>query len=390
MEDIRTKKIGEVKMTALEELKILPSREKNPYIKEWKGEGRNIVGFTCHYAPKEIFAAAGIFPYRLEARGTKETGLADVYYHRFNCTYSRCILQEGLSGGYAFLDGLCFLNGCEQIRRMYEVWKEHVPTTDYQYMITVPHSIYDEGFEWYKEEIFRFKEDLTNNFATRLTSGDLQASIDVYNESKRLLKELYELRMADNPPISGAEAMKIIFAADIMPRDTYNALLKEALKEIRSRDGIKDYKARIMVGGSPLDDTQLIEIIESLGGIVVTDTLCGGSRNFQEFVEVEKDGDPLEAIARCYYYSNPCPRMLGHFESRLQYTEKIAKEANVDGIILQRVVFCDNHAVENTMIADELEPKGIPVLNLEREHMLSDVGRVRTRVEAFIERISRR
>jgi benzoyl-CoA reductase/2-hydroxyglutaryl-CoA dehydratase subunit BcrC/BadD/HgdB len=145
-----------------------------------------------------------------------------------------------------------------------------------------------------------------------------------------------------------------------------------------------------MIGGSPLDDTQLIEIIESLGGIVVTDTLCGGSRNFQEFVEVEQDGDPLAAIARCYYYSNPCPRMLGHFKSRLQYTEKIAKEANVDGIILQRVVFCDNHAVENTMLTDELEPKGIPVLNLEREHMLTDVGRMRTRIEAFIERISRR
>jgi bzd-type benzoyl-CoA reductase N subunit len=377
-------------MTALDELKILPTREKNPYIKEWKGSGRNIVGFTCHYAPKEIFYAAGIFPYRLEARGTKETGLADVYYHRFNCTYSRCILQEGLSGGYDFLDGLCFLNGCEQIRRMYEVWKEHVPATEYQYMITIPHSIYDEGFEWYKEEIFRFKEDLTNNFATRLTNSDLKASIDVYNESKRLLKELYELRLADHPPISGTEAMKLVFAADIMPRDKYNALLKEALKEIRSRDGIKDYKARIMIGGSPLDDTQLIEIIESLGGIVVTDTLCGGSRNFQEFVEIEKGGDPLEAIAKCYYYSNPCPRMLNHFDTRCEYTEKMAKRANADGIILTKIVFCDNHAVECTMIADELEPKGIPVLSLEREHMLTDVGRVRTRIEAFIERISRR
>jgi benzoyl-CoA reductase/2-hydroxyglutaryl-CoA dehydratase subunit BcrC/BadD/HgdB len=273
---------------------------------------------------------------------------------------------------------------------MYEVWQETVPSTDYQYMITVPHSIYDEGFEWYKEEIFRFKEDLMSNFSLRLNNSDLQSSIGVYNESKHLLKELYELRKTDNPPISGTEAMKLVFAADIMPREKYNTLFKKSLKQIRSRDGIKDYKARIMVGGSPLDDTQLIEIIESLGGIVVTDTLCGGSRNFQDFVEVEQDGDPLAAIARCYYYSNPCPRMLGHFKSRLQYTEKIAKEANVDGIILQRVVFCDNHAVENTMLTDELEPKGIPVLNLEREHMLTDVGRLRTRIEAFIERISRR
>jgi len=42
------------------------------------------------------------------------------------------------------------------------------------------------------------------------------------------------------------------------------------------------------------------------------------------------------------------------------------------------------------MLADELEPKGIPVLNLDRDHMLSDTGRLRTRIEAFIERISRR
>ena len=82
--------------------------------------------------------------------------------------------------------------------------------------------------------------------------------------------------------------------------------------------------------------------------------------------------------------------MMGSFDSRCEYTENTAKKANVDGIILSKIVFCDNHAVECTMLADELEPKGIPVLSLEREHMMTDVGRVRTRIEAFMERISRR
>jgi len=61
-----------------------------------------------------------------------------------------------------------------------------------------------------------------------------------------------------------------------------------------------------------------------------------------------------------------------------------------DGIILQKIVFCDTHAVESTMLAEELEPKNIPVMVLEREHMISDVGRVKTRIEAFMERIARR
>ena len=103
-------------MTALEELLRVPHRRENPYIEEWKKNGGRVVGFTCSYVPEEIIHAAGVLPYRIEARGCADTDLADVYMHRFNCTYARCILQEGLSGNYEFLDGMCLLNGCEQIR----------------------------------------------------------------------------------------------------------------------------------------------------------------------------------------------------------------------------------------------------------------------------------
>lgn len=377
-------------MTALEELKSLPKRDRNPYVQDWKSKGGRVVGYTCHYAPAEIIQAAGLFPYRMEARRCTETGLADVYYHRFNCTYSRCILQEGLAGSYDFLDGLCFLNGCEQIRRMYEVWDKHVDATDYQYMVTLPHSIYDEGFEWYREEILRFSEELRRDFAPRFFPEDLEKAIKIYNETKRLMAELYEMRKSKKVSIKGSDALKLTLASGIMPRDRYNTLLEEALGELGKQKEITDYKARIMVGGSELDNPQLFEIIEDLGGVIVTDTLCTGSRCFQNMVETPVDGDLLDAVARGYYYSNPCPRMMGHFEERCAYTEKMAREADVDGIILQKIVFCDNHAVDCTMLADELEPKGIPVLNLDRDHMLSDVGRLKTRIEAFIERISRR
>jgi len=323
----------------------------------------------------------------MEARGTKETGLADVYMHRFNCTFSRCLLQAGLSGGYDFLDGFCLLNGCEQIRRLYEIWDRHL-STDYLFMVTVPHSISDAGLEWYKEELHNFKEAMTNNFGVRCSEQDLNNSIKVYNESRRLIESLYELRKAEDVPISGAEAMKILLSAGIMPRETFNELLRQALDEMQQRSGIGDYKARLMLGGSALDHPGLIALIEQLGGMVVTDSLCFGSRHFMSLVE--EDGDPMEAIAKRYYYHNPCPRMMGAFGERLKATEDLARGANVDGIIFQKIVFCDNHSVESTMLAEELEPKGIPVLVLEREHMLSDMGRLKTRVEAFMERIARR
>jgi benzoyl-CoA reductase subunit C len=173
-----------------------------------------------------------------------------------------------------------------------------------------------------------------------------------------------------------------------MPRDKYNSLLREALVEIREKKGDSAYKARLMVGGSALDDPQLLEIIEGLGGVVVTDSLCFGSRHFLN--TVDEDGDPLDAIAKRYYYHNPCPRMMGQVKSRLKFAEEMAASADVDGIILQRIVFCDSHGGDCVMLAEDLEKEGMPVLVLEREHMLSDVGRLKTRVEAFIERIAGR
>ena len=374
-------------MNALDELMRLPDRKENAYVNEWKADGGRVVGFACGYVPEEIIHAAGLFPYRMEARGATETGLADIYMHRFNCTFSRCLLQTGLSGEYDFLDGFCLLNGCEQIRRLYEIWEKHLPT-DYLYMVTVPHSFNDAGLEWYSEEIYNFKEHLTNNFGVRCSSADLMNSIKIYNESRRLIDELYELRKAEAVPISGSDALKILLSAAIMPRERFNELLGEALDEVRQRTGVSDYKARLMVGGSALDDAALIDIVEDMGGMVVTDSLCFGSRHFMN--PVGEDGDPMKAIADRYYYHNPCPRMLGEFKGREQFTEELARGADVDGLLLQKIVFCDNHAVESTMLAEDLEPKGIPTLILEREYMLSDIGRLKTRIEAFMERIARR
>ncbi len=374
-------------MSALKELTSLPGRQENQYVKDWKNAGRQVVGYTCSYVPEEIIHAAGLLPFRLEARGENETTLADVYMHRFNCTYARCMLQAGLSGDYDFLDGFCFLNGCEQIRRLYEIWEKHVGT-DYQYMITVPHTINENGFDWYREEIYNFKEKMASDFGRRCHNTDLSNSIRLYNESRRMVEELYELRKQEALPISGSEVLRIQLASGLMPREHFNQLLADALKEIRSRTGSSEYSARLLLGGSAVDDPTLIELIEEMGGAIVTDTLCYGYRHFAG--EVEEDGEPISALARRYYYGNPCPRMMGAFENRLSSIEQMAKGADVDGIILNKVVFCDNHAVESIMMAEELEPKGVPTLVLEREHMLTDVGRLKTRIEAFMERIARR
>ena len=376
------------KKSALEELLDVKTGLENPYVKQWKDEGKRVVGYICTYAPEEVIYSFGMLPYRTGAIGCTSTDKADVYLHRFNCTYVRCLLQMGLEGKYDFLDGFCFLNGCEQLRRLYDIWHRKIGTkfTD---MLTIPHVINEKRFEWYLDDIKKFAENMASVFGLGpINKEKLRNAIKVYNETRRLMQRLYDLRKKDAPPITGSEAMKIAIASFTMPKHIFNELMKEALEEIEKRPGISNYRARIMIGGSYMDDTFLIDLIEETGGLVVADNLCFGYRHFVDMVE--EVGDPLEAIARRYFWKNPCPRMQGEFDRRLNETKRIAKEANVDGIIFERIAFCDNHGAESVMESKFLEEEGIPTLVLEREYMPSDRGRLKTRIQAFIERIERR
>jgi benzoyl-CoA reductase/2-hydroxyglutaryl-CoA dehydratase subunit BcrC/BadD/HgdB len=59
----------------------------------------------------------------------------------------------------------------------------------------------------------------------------------------------------------------------------------------------------------------------------------------------------------------------------------------VDGIIGERLIFCDQWLVEHYMTANDLKQDGIPFLQLDREYILSGKGQLRTRVQAFLEAI---
>jgi len=368
----------------LDKLVEVSSTLRNSYIDEWKKQGKKIIGYTCTYAPEEIIHAAGILPYRIRGVTCTGTSNADIYMGRFNCSFCRAVLELGITGAYDFLDGFCYLNGCDHIRRVYDNWVRIVKIP-FHHFLPVPHVLTEDGFKFYMEEVERFKEHIEQHFGVKITDEKLRESINVYNESRELLEKLYNLRAKENPPINGAQSLSIVAAASAMPREDFNIMLASLLKELENSGGIRDYDARLMIVGSELDQPSLIEIIEDLGGLVVTDSLCFGTRQFKGLVSGE--GDPLEAVAKRYYYHNPCPRMLREYPKKLGFVRELAEKARVDGVIFEKIAFCDPHGVDNVMISKELEEENIPTLILERDYLISDVGRFRTRVQAFLERI---
>jgi bzd-type benzoyl-CoA reductase N subunit len=358
-------------------------------IESWRQSGGKVIGYSCTYMPEEIIHAAGMMPYRLRGIGCRGISIADSYLSRTShCSFARTVLELALTGGYGFLDGVVYTNGCDHMRRGYDNWKAQRDRPAFMHMLPVPHTITDHGLKWYEEELGTFKGQLEDHFGAKIDDASLRRSIGVYNETRRLLKELYRLRTEKAPQVTGAETLRMVVASTSVPREKYNKLLAEALEEIKSSEGTSDYKSRVMVVGSASDDPAFLDLVESTGGLVVADSLCFGARYFWDLEE--DTGDPMHDIAVRYYYHIPCPRMYGEYPARLDFVRGVAKASNADGVIVQAIKYCDLHGVENAMLDKSLEEEGIPVLRLEREYGPSaDMGRIRTRVQAFLERIGR-
>lgn len=377
-------------LNAVQELTTLALRE-SPYVQQWKEDGGKIAGFTCNYVPEELICAIQggnpIMPFRMGAQECESSEDAEIHLSKFSCGYAKCLLQLGLDGQYDFLDGIVFTSTCEQLRRTYEHWRDQVELDFFQ-MISVPHvQTGDNRRNWFAKELKKMVTTLTEQYGGEITDDSLRKSIKTFNTYRKLMGELYALRAEDAPKLSGSEAMLITRAGFSMPKEIYNELLEQALTELRTRSGRSDVRARIMLTGSYADDTFLIDLIEETGAVVVTDTLCTGSKYFEGLVDEEID--PFEAVVDRYLSRISCPRMIDGYQQRLDFAKKKAAEAKVDGVILQRLPFCDNHAVENKMEGEDLEKTDLPTLQLEREYLAADKGRLKTRIQAFLEKIGK-
>ncbi len=251
--------------------------------------------------------------------------------------------------------------------------------------MSLPRKVLEPQVDWYYDELNILRGQLQEHFGVEITDERVKDAIRLHNEIRALQKRLYELRKGDKPPITGAETLAVMVAGTAMPREVYKELLRELLDELAQAEGSGDYRARLMIVGGELDDPEYIEIIEGQGGLVVTDSTCFGSRLMWRQVD-EDEEDPIRALARYYIADRPsCPRMYGDQPNRIAYTRELVKEFKVDGVIGERLLFCDQWVVEHYMNTQDLKKDDIPFLTLDREYISTGKGQLRTRVQAFLE-----
>ncbi|UCD85730.1 MAG: 2-hydroxyacyl-CoA dehydratase [Deltaproteobacteria bacterium] len=161
--------------------------------------------------------------------------------------------------------------------------------------------------------------------------------------------------------------------------------MRRICENLRDSGSQRQFRARILLMGSQLDDPEYIKVIEEMGGLVVADAFCFGSLHYRDLVD--ENAPPIKAIAERYLKKLSCPRMFEDFEDRYRRVVETAREYDAKGIIVQSMKFCDTWGVDANVFTQRLRADGFPVLRLEREYTLSGVGQMRTRVQAFMEMI---
>ncbi|HQG33224.1 MAG TPA: 2-hydroxyacyl-CoA dehydratase family protein [Deltaproteobacteria bacterium] len=376
----------------IEEMREAAESLYNPYVKSWKESGGAVIGFPCTFVPEEIIHAAGMLPYRLRGIGTTSLSIGDTYFGPVICSFPKCVLQLAGSGEYGFLDGAIITNGCDSMRRLDECWRK--AGEDYTgtlpkffHYFGVPHKVTDYSIAWYEEEIREFIRSIETAFSVTITDESIAESVRLYNASRALLNRLDDMRSGDTVPITGEDALAVLLAGSSMPRERYNEILNRIVEHLENAPSVHDGRKRLMVVGSANDDLDFFRLIEESGAIVVADSMCFGSRSYVDLTRDE--GDPVAALARRYLNHSFCPRMFGYYKERLSFIREKARSAKVDGVILQNIRFCDLHGSENGIFERDLEAEGIPCMRMEREYgPLVETGRVRMRIDAFMERIA--
>ncbi|MBI4296829.1 MAG: 2-hydroxyacyl-CoA dehydratase [Chloroflexi bacterium] len=355
-------------------------KNRHQYARDWKAKtGGKVLGYFEPYMPEEVAYAAGLLPVRLLSEHEPDD-ISDRHMYG-NCACSRDIINQVAKGRYDYLEGLCYAEACQWMRNAFASSLRYMKSP-YNHYVFVPD--YVDGPRspvFMRSELASFKKSLEEWTGKTITDESLDHAIDVYNTNRRLMRQIYELRRAENPPLSGTEAMEMVLASQVMDKEEQNHLLKEMLEELPERGTQNNTGVRLMLVGSPASDSELERLIESLGATVVIDELCTGSAYFWNEVIPQKDR--LMAIALRYLDKPHCALKDNNYRRRPAHIRQLLEAYNAHGVIISKQIYCHNHGADVPMVWTTLRERYVPFHYLERDTRLP-VGETLTRIEAFI------
>jgi benzoyl-CoA reductase subunit C len=353
-----------------------------------------VLGYLSVLTPVEIMTAAGVVPVRLKGNVSEAVTKGDAYMETIVCPFIRNVFDTALKGNYDFLDGMVMPHQCDSIDRTNDVWSYKLKLP-YWHFLNTPHVTDEPSMEFMEEILKAFVMSLEKLIGHDITDVALSCAITSHWYNRRAMRRLYDLRKPETPLISGTELMKVLVAAMSIPVHESSALIESVIAQVEQRPIPRVApRKRIMLIGDQTDDIRIPKAIEETGAWLVMDDISIGGKMYWN--DVDLIGDMLRAIAERYLRKLKIPTTFeasgetyqDNLEARFGHIRRHIEEFKVDAVILLVYKYCDPYGFEVPAIKSYIESTGTPVLYLEDDYSLSGFGRLKTRIEAFLEMIA--
>ena len=366
----------------------------NPLVRQAVEDGQRALGYTCYHMPEVLLNLPGCFSVRMRAPLTGSMDIAGYYMANFICDYSKSLLERGIEGGFNFLSAIMGSETCSEMNRTLEHFEimKLVPKDDFFVtFLDMPFKITENTVRHYTEQLqLKVLNPLRDTFGIDVSEDAMRAAVRQHNEVCRLITEISQYRKEENPRITGYEFHIINLVSYTCPKALILPMLRETAEELKTRkpDAKKNWRVKIAVVGSEIDDPGFTKLVEDTGALIVVDRFCFGSKPGREEIVLPEGMPVLEAIARHYLATSQCPRYMSKekVHERHQTVADLVQEYHAQGVLYEQLKFCEFWGYERALASYVMtHDYGIPSVAIDRQNATGANGQLRTRVQAFVE-----
>jgi benzoyl-CoA reductase/2-hydroxyglutaryl-CoA dehydratase subunit BcrC/BadD/HgdB len=335
---------------------------------EHQKKGGKVLGTFCVYVPDEIVFAAGAIATGLCGGSQFWVPGGEKVLPAGTCSLIKASVGARLDKTCPFFriaDMYVGETTCDGKKKAWEILGEDVE----MHVMDLPQMKREKDIGAWAKEIKLFLARVEKLTGNKVTAEKLGEAIALINRKREALARLYDFRKADNPPISGKDALLISQIAFYDDPARFTQMVNKLCDELdeRTANGVGVFEKetkRILLTGTPLaiPNWKLHHIIETSRGAVVAEEMCTGVRYFENPVDENETtlDAQIEALARRYMKTN-CACFTPN-QGRIDDILRLVKEYKADGVVDVNLKFCTLYDTEGYKVERALKEQGIPFL----------------------------
>jgi len=355
-----------------------------PTVRRWREQGGKVVGHFQVYFPEEIAEAAGLLAFKVRGAPV-EAMQAEARFGSYLCSILKTSLELALSGAVE-LDLFVSHPICDAARNLAAIWGRNVPyPCEILYLPQNANSRHAPAF--LRDEYGRLQRTIEAVSGHLISDDDLHRSMAVFNENRRLLRRLYDIKRETPWRLAVDEAYVLMALGGLIPRVEHNDLLQAVLPQIEARAARPQDKIRVVFEGGFCEQPPL-DLLRSIGQTcyVVDDDLLIGLRWILD--DIPLDGDPLLSLATAYLEASsysPVQHDLRKPKEKM-LLERI-RGAGASAAILAAAKMCEPGLEDQVGYAQALDETGLPYFVTEFEERMTSYDQLQVQLETFVENI---